>query len=83
MMPTKGQELNAVERIGKNQMESINKIGCKWNINASGDYIILDVHHSNFRPGTSKGTAPEFRKIMQLKNGTRYIRHDKKNWAID
>lgn len=62
---------------------NIDEIGCKWRFNPTGDYVVLDIHRSNFHEGTTRGTSPAYRKIMQRKDGTRYIRHDRKTWVID
>lgn len=57
------------------KQDSISNIGCRWMVCPDGDYIILDVHHTGFRPGT-----PAFRKLMQRADGSYYIIHRKVVW---
>lgn len=62
-------------------MNNINDIGCKWRM--CGNYVELDVHHSNFHPGLHKNDSPKYARIMFRNDGSGYIRHNGKIWNIN
>ena len=62
-------------------MNSINDIGCKWCI--CGNYVELDMHHSNFHSGLHKSDSPKYARIMFRNDGSRYIRHNGNTWNIN
>ena len=62
---------------------NINDIGHKWRITPSGDYVELDIHNSNFHPGTHANDSPKYLKIQYNHNWQRYVLFQRKSWFID
>lgn len=62
--------------------KNISELNHKWRITPDGDYVEIDIHNSNFHPGTTKHDSTKFAKIMHLNNGTPFIRHKKEIFLI-
>jgi hypothetical protein len=81
-------ELKRTKKQGGYKMaiqKPISEIGHKWKYNRdfAPDYIVIDVHNSNFHPGTTAKDSPKFCKIMTRTDGREYIRHAGTTWIID
>lgn len=65
-----------------NMRKPISEIGHKWQWSHSGDYIVIDIHNSNFHPGTHCSDSPKFAKVMYRADGTAYIRFHGVSWDV-
>lgn len=60
--------------------KNISEIGHKWRW--AGEYIVLDIHNSNFHAGTHSYDSPKYCKVMSLSDGTPYIRYNGITWLV-
>lgn len=62
---------------------NIKDIGYQWRITPDGDYVEVDIHNSNFHPGTHASDSPKYVKVQYNRDGNRYIMFQRKAWFID
>lgn len=53
---------------------------CSWR---DDNYIVIDIHNSNFHSGTRKDDSPHYARIHYTQTGDAYILFRRRAWYID